>query len=834
MNETSEENSIKDERKNSIIKKKYLNNKYYTPAKYLNNRQNNLINDLIFEKKEKTYNKSNKFLCLSFNRFRSNEIRNNNRLFIIQKNKNLNNENISNGETNENEDNKLKNNYDLIRKKLLLISKKEKRNINKEKNNIYKITRKLQTSTNIYDLDNKEKINEYKEYRNKINEFEKRKTNKAKTINLKIFENLPKMKNTKYNKNKNSENYEDYNSSRNQRKSFSNYFKTENNNDKSNNTRQYHFPSLNFSKIPKTERHDIYYIENKNNLNNSFNSTKVKKSNNNIIKKKYSLPKKALNLMGKKYQNIENNINIKKSQFSNFANIKRKKSFNNDINKSNLSNLFPNKIFKTYKLYDKNNKFLKQLKKSLKNEYSNNYFENLKIEKEKEISSCFDFIENKINNWTSELPLNNFDKDQNIVFNGEENKKYKRKDKKNIKLILKDFIKTILSIKGISYFYFSFHKGSIEQNILMFLQNKYFDFSLPSYIFEYKYNKLYLNKILKKDKKTLIKLKTLENKKMNNNSVKKTRRNSSLEQIRKRSFINNILLPLNDTEKKSILYLYYLDIDLDNINNSDNLENDEKNSFLKILRGNINCTETQDLLINKFISIYVKNYGTKNKTLSYNKKNSIKANNNTLINKPSNESIRSNEISLFKNNFFSRNEIKRSTSKMERIKKKKSVLEYNLLFDPNLTGYNNLITDTDIIFEPNTERTIIQKRKIKELQELKNKQLNTFFISSGGMRTDKNIIVMKTLDLKNQYNHKNKGNINSLTSSIKDCNYDSFVKFYRSCNCGPNAIDKDGNSLLSLAVKSSCLEIVDFLLEEKANPNLQNVSIFIKINFYFL
>lgn len=129
------------------------------------------------------------------------------------------------------------------------------------------------------------------------------------------------------------------------------------------------------------------------------------------------------------------------------------------------------------------------------------------------------------------------------------------------------------------------------------------------------------------------------------------------------------------------------------------------------------------------------------------------------------------------------------------------------------------------------ERTTINRRKIKELRELKNKQITSILISSGGIKTDKNIIVMKTLDLKNKYNHKNKGNINSLTSSIKDCNYDSFVKFYRLCNCGPNAIDKDGNSLLSLAVKSSCLPIVNFLLNEKANPNLQNVR-FILYNKY--
>ena len=220
--------------------------------------------------------------------------------------------------------------------------------------------------------------------------------------------------------------------------------------------------------------------------------------------------------------------------------------------------------------------------------------------------------------------------------------------------------------------------------------------------------------------------------------------------------------------------------------------------------------------------------------MPYNKKNSII--NNNVINKGLNlKDSKKNKSPLFKNKFFFRNEIKRSTNKLDKKKKKKSVLEYNLLFDPSLTGYNNLITDADadVAFESNTQKTIINKRKIKEIQKIRNKQLTSLLISSGGMKTDKNIIVMKTLDIKNQYNHKNKGNIKSLTSSIKDCNYDSFVKFYRNCKCGPNAKDKDGNSLLSLAVKSSCLEIVNFLLEEKANPNLQNVSKYIFIFIFF-
>ena len=51
-----------------------------------------------------------------------------NQRFNILKNNNLNNQNVSNGETIENDEhNKFKGNYDLIRKKLLLISKREKK-----------------------------------------------------------------------------------------------------------------------------------------------------------------------------------------------------------------------------------------------------------------------------------------------------------------------------------------------------------------------------------------------------------------------------------------------------------------------------------------------------------------------------------------------------------------------------------------------------------------------------------------------------------------------------------------------------------------------------------
>ena len=754
-------------------------------------------------------------------------------------NNNINNQNISNGETNENDENKIKDNYNLLRRKLLLISK---RNSFREKNNNNKIKTKSLTSKNLYKLFLNNKEEKIKEYKTKIKSYESRKKNKSKTFILKDnLENLSKfqkkiknyLKLDQFIDEKNKYNNTIY---KNEKSLNYNYIYSKNRvNDL--------LPSLILSRPSFTERQD-----NMNNIIESYNNKNLYKSyykKNKILlltcernKKLYS-PKKEFNFNNnikiKKFQNT-NDINLNESNFTKFI---RKQTFN-DINLKLKSNLITNKLLNNYKVYDKKNKFLMKFKKKIKEEHSNDFFENWKNLKKKEISSSLVFVKNKINNWVSEFPLNKNENEEKIIFN-EKDFKTNKKDKKYLKIIIKDFIKEIYCPKSISNFYYKKNKGIIEPNILSYLEKNFFDFSLYSYIFEYKYNTLHLSKIPKKNIKILLRKKTIDSKKMknnltqsNSNSPKKTRRFSALEQIRKNSLANNIILPLNDIEKKSILYLYLLDIDLDNNSNeNNNIENDEdKNSFLKLLRRDLNSTETQDLLINKFITIYIKNNGTKNKNkiTSYNKKKSIK--NSSIMNKSLN-----NKTPLFKNNFFSRNEIICSTQKKENIKRRKSVLEYNLLFDPSLTGYNNLITDTEKVFKSNSERAIINKRKIKEIRDLKNKQLTSFLISSGGMKTDKNIIVMKTLDLKNKYNHRNKGNINSLTSSIKDCNYDSFVKFYKACNCGPNAIDKDGNSLLSLAVKSSCLEIVNFLLKEKANPNLQNVSkiyIFIILNFYLI
>ena len=766
------------------------------------------------------------------------------------RNNNINFPYLSNGDTSENEnENDKNNNYnELIKKNLLKFNKK---NNNLEYNSKEKI--KLQTfkniskSINMIENRNKKNVNNFN-----LN-FKTRKDNKSKTIKQFGIISLSKNKNNNFfkflKKDKNINNEIDdktekekindilfsyRNKSKSKRNSFSNKFKAENNifnSIKDNSIKQHilrHFHTKNYEQLPnlnstKTERiNKTSFLDNNKIISNSV-KTRDKKTNFLGRNKNNDLLKNSIDLFSSIKLNNNQTINIiNKSNF--YKNFHKKKTFN-DLNQNIFSTIISNKLLSKNRNIDKNNKFLNKLKKQLDGKDKIHIkFEKKNLIKE-EINKCLTLIENKVDKWMLESPLkNSFDNDQKIIFDGVENKKYKKKEKRYIRLIIIDFIKKISSTKNISINYLNFHKGIIEKDILRYIRNKFFDIFLPSCLFENNTNALYLHKLPKKNfKKMLLRKKTIDAKKMKNeasiNSLKKKkfRRLSTIKQERNEPFLNNIIPPLNETEKKYIHYFNYLDIDLDEHNEHEDVDK----SFLKLLKGNLNSKENQEKLINKFLSICAKN--TKYKSVPVNRKNSIK----NLLSKYSNDSPKIKRKSLFKNNFFSRNEIKRTSYNEDNVKKKKSLLEYNLLFDPNLTGYNNLEGDPEIIFEPNTERTIINKKKFKEIQELKNKQLTMYLIASGGMKTDKNIYVMKTLDLKNQYNHRNKGNINSLTSSIKDCNYDSFVKFYRTCNCGPNAFDKEGNSLLSLAVKSSCTEIVNFLLDEKANPNLQNVNIYI-------
>ena len=845
ISEKSNESKKNDGEKKIIdLKKAKIHSKLSTPTV-----EQNLFNGKTY-KKQKDKHRSNNVLSLTETKLKSTEINSNQKKNNILHNSNNSVNNLSNGETNEiynNNKNNTINNYDLIRQKLLLISKKDKKIAIKDNNRRESKSHTTKDIQNLFNFNEEKK----KEFKRKISKKIGRRANKSMTIFHLNPENLSKIQNY-------ANNFKFLKSRQEwDKKRILKNNKTEKNEKAGEELTIFNYKdkrsfSVTKKKIEEKKSH-IFHHKNTTTINKKFQLPTLGVYNNPFLTERQNPINNNDNL---KFGNLHQSVNIRGKSNSISKQLIQMKSLKliDNFKKSNLKSLvksvdhkslfrkctfnitsnntnhISNKILKNHKSFiNKKNKFLKKIKDALKNEHPSDLIDDWKIDKKKEeISSSIKYVKTKIKDWVSETQSNNIENGQKIILNGEEDNYIRKKEGKYIKRIIKGFIKRINNLEVLSSFYFKYHKGLLENNILIYLQETFFEISLPSYLFEYKWNRLYLSKIPKKKlKKVLLRQNTINNKKMfrksepiavdyKNNTPKKQRRSSCFNPIRKKS-LANCTVPLNDIQKKYILFFYYLDMDLDIYYNDDNIENEDKNSFLELLRRNLNNTENQDLLINKFITNYVKSTGTKNKVLSYKKNNSFKNNNNNT--KSSNNSI--GKIPLFKNNFFSRNEIQRSSYKLEYIKRKKSLLEYNLLFDPNLTGYNNLITDN--VFEPKTERTNIKKNKKKELRDLNNKQLTSFFISSGGMKTDKNIIVMKTLDLKDQYNYKNKGNINSLTSSIKDCNYDSFVKFYRSCNCGPNAMDKDGNSLLSLSVKSSCKEIVNFLLNEKANPNLQNV-----------
>ena len=72
---------------------------------------------------------------------------------------------------------------------------------------------------------------------------------------------------------------------------------------------------------------------------------------------------------------------------------------------------------------------------------------------------------------------------------------------------------------------------------------------------------------------------------------------------------------------------------------------------------------------------------------------------------------------------------------------------------------------------------------------------------------------------------KLKDELEKLIYSIKDLNFPLFKRIFEQYSIGPNLNDEKGNSLLSLAVQSNCFQIVNFLLNSGADPNISNVRL---------
>ena len=92
--------------------------------------------------------------------------------------------------------------------------------------------------------------------------------------------------------------------------------------------------------------------------------------------------------------------------------------------------------------------------------------------------------------------------------------------------------------------------------------------------------------------------------------------------------------------------------------------------------------------------------------------------------------------------------------------------------------------------------------------------------------------LIKTREIKEEITQAFKTEQERLVYSIKDSNFTSFKSIYEKFFTDPDIEDKDGNTLLSLAVQANCFQIVDYLLNAGADLNISNVRIY--LYFYFI
>ena len=83
-------------------------------------------------------------------------------------------------------------------------------------------------------------------------------------------------------------------------------------------------------------------------------------------------------------------------------------------------------------------------------------------------------------------------------------------------------------------------------------------------------------------------------------------------------------------------------------------------------------------------------------------------------------------------------------------------------------------------------------------------------------------IISKSNELKQQIFNSLKSHCEEIIFYIKDRNYPCFVETFEKYKISPNSKNADGDSLLSIAVKSNCFQIVNYLLNAGATPNINN------------
>ncbi len=112
------------------------------------------------------------------------------------------------------------------------------------------------------------------------------------------------------------------------------------------------------------------------------------------------------------------------------------------------------------------------------------------------------------------------------------------------------------------------------------------------------------------------------------------------------------------------------------------------------------------------------------------------------------------------------------------------------------------------------------------------KKMN-IYLKNESLINNKEHTMLRTIEIKSKIESQLNNEIEKLIYCIKDLNFPQFKLIFEQYALTPNLQDKNGNTLLSLAVQSNSFQISNYLLNAGADPNISNVRI-IKLNFNYL
>lgn len=566
-------------------------------------------------------------------------------------------------------------------------------------------------------------------------------------------------------------------------------------------TKQQTISGINLSKFNKKIRHiktlNINQINIRNNINLPF-----------LVPKSPITDRKSIMDYFQKYNN--NNIKIlnkidRTNQMDDLTKIQRTSTYD-DHNVRKKSNIISKKLLKRCKLHIKNNKFLALLNFGIKPKNKSL----TKMQKEKVLKFGIKYINNKINSLKKDIP-NKIRENGKVSDDGKKTQEVKKIQEYNdVVMFTKIMMKNNLSLNNKVLLYSMNYTGIIGKDIISYLEKKYFDIPLNKYFSLFS---LYLpNEVSReyKFKKTLIRHQSIDYTGRDNIKYRRMKsKKTDMRLVGKFERGNQLFMQMNwkkknipelESHDKKYIYSYFFQKDKYLLETNDIYYF----HFLGILRKNLNEVENQELLLEEFKHSFLRN---KEISLLNNRSNRFKR--NSVFVKNNNE-LNSN-LYLEGKIPLSKILLKHPSINIENLSNKKTLLEYNLLFNTPKEDYYKIKKSSKM---KRLSTQIYNSIKLKS----NSKDVNGFkfdFIDSQ-LDDNKNPII-KMLK---------KNNIDQLANYIKNGNFESFKTLYRKSNCGPDELDSNGNSLLSIGVKSSNFQIINFLLNENANPNIEDVRLF--------